>query len=453
MIRRLIWHRRDLRIRDNELYQTNEETKKIYSIFIFDPKDFNPRSTGISNDNEVGEQLYGVTNGPHFTSRLLHAVHSLRRNLQSMGGDLLVRTGNPVDIIPQITKELQIDEVVWSEIPGYYEYVQSETMKKKLLEEVRCNVYTTCSLTLAHPKDLPTDQIVWQTLARPKEKRKKKSKAIKQQSSNNNQAVETINYYGITATTTNIPPCRFVGMPQIMGDFRRVARNAVIQDLYNAPNPLHIGSVFPDDMDSGIIPTLQSLTQPLLESTHQILGCLPKELIQQLVQSATDHQADYSGIDIEEQSHQQIQNFIQHHAATADRALCDVSDNDSSMLSMPLALGILSPQQVYHYDKQHQEKMASPDDINWLISHMEMRDYFIYDSLRNGPAAYQLVPMKQPVHKRDNNREWLPLSQHQDEFIRWASGKTGLPMVDAGMRELITTGYTSNRVRQNMASY
>jgi len=451
MIRRLIWHRRDLRIRDNELYQTNEEVKKIYSIFIFNPQDYHPQSTGISNDDK-SEQLYGVTNGPHFTSRLLHAVHSLKRNLQSMGGDLLVRTGNPVDIIPQITKELQIDEVVWSETPGYYEYVQSEKMKKKLLEEVQCNIYTTCSLTLAHPKDLPTDQIVWQTLARPKEKRKKKkSKATKQQLSNNNQAVETINYFGVTATTTNISPSRFVGMPQIMGDFRRVARNAVIRDLYNAPNPLHIG-IIPEDMDIGAIPPLQSLTQPLLESTRPILGCLPKEIIEQLVKCATDNRPDYSSIDIEEQSHQHLQNFIHHHAATADRALCDVSDNNSSMLSMPLALGILSPQQVYHYIKQHQEKMASPDDINWLISHMEMRDFFIYDSLRNGPAAYQLVPMKQPVHKADDKREWLPLSQHQDGFIRWASGKTGLPMVDAGMRELITTGYTSNRVRQNMAS-
>ena len=60
MIRRLVWHRRDLRIRANELYQTNEEAKKIYSIFIFDPKDYNPRKTGISNDDK-SEQLYGVT--------------------------------------------------------------------------------------------------------------------------------------------------------------------------------------------------------------------------------------------------------------------------------------------------------------------------------------------------------------------------------------------------------
>ena len=33
-----------------------------------------------------------------------------------------------------------------------------------------------------------------------------------------------------------------------------------------------------------------------------------------------------------------------------------------------------------------------------------------------------------------------------------ATGRTNLPLVDAGMKELVATGYTSNRVRQNMAS-
>jgi deoxyribodipyrimidine photolyase len=35
---------------------------------------------------------------------------------------------------------------------------------------------------------------------------------------------------------------------------------------------------------------------------------------------------------------------------------------------------------------------------------------------------------------------------------RWAQGRTGLPFVDACMRELAATGYMSNRGRQNVAS-
>ena len=34
----------------------------------------------------------------------------------------------------------------------------------------------------------------------------------------------------------------------------------------------------------------------------------------------------------------------------------------------------------------------------------------------------------------------------------WALGNTGLPLVDAAMKEMIQTGYCSNRVRQNVAS-
>jgi deoxyribodipyrimidine photo-lyase len=39
------------------------------------------------------------------------------------------------------------------------------------------------------------------------------------------------------------------------------------------------------------------------------------------------------------------------------------------------------------------------------------------------------------------------------KFKQWSSGKTGEPLVDAGMHELITTGYLSNRMRQIIASY
>jgi deoxyribodipyrimidine photo-lyase len=39
------------------------------------------------------------------------------------------------------------------------------------------------------------------------------------------------------------------------------------------------------------------------------------------------------------------------------------------------------------------------------------------------------------------------------EFQRWAEGQTGVPLVDAGMRELNNTGYMHNRVRMLVASY
>jgi deoxyribodipyrimidine photo-lyase len=38
-------------------------------------------------------------------------------------------------------------------------------------------------------------------------------------------------------------------------------------------------------------------------------------------------------------------------------------------------------------------------------------------------------------------------------FASWCKGKTGQPFIDAGMNELRQTGWLSNRMRQNAASY
>jgi deoxyribodipyrimidine photo-lyase len=42
---------------------------------------------------------------------------------------------------------------------------------------------------------------------------------------------------------------------------------------------------------------------------------------------------------------------------------------------------------------------------------------------------------------------------HQEKFQSWAKGRTGMPFVDANMRELNATGFMSNRGRQNVASF
>jgi deoxyribodipyrimidine photo-lyase len=46
--------------------------------------------------------------------------------------------------------------------------------------------------------------------------------------------------------------------------------------------------------------------------------------------------------------------------------------------------------------------------------------------------------------------EWR---NNEEEFEKWCQGKTGYPIVDAGMRELNTTGYMHNRVRMITASF
>ncbi|MEZ0392217.1 MAG: FAD-binding domain-containing protein, partial [Pseudobdellovibrionaceae bacterium] len=46
--------------------------------------------------------------------------------------------------------------------------------------------------------------------------------------------------------------------------------------------------------------------------------------------------------------------------------------------------------------------------------------------------------------------EWR---KSKSDFQKWCEGKTGYPFVDAGMRELLATGYMHNRARMVTASF
>ena len=103
-------------------------------------------------------------------------------------------------------------------------------------------MFTTCSLTLIHPDDLPTDPEVWKRLARPNERQKKRSKDC----STNTE---------YTTNSVRIDPGRFEGMPKIMGDFRRVARTAAsVRQLYDYPNPQQIAST--RNLDTGNVTSM-----------------------------------------------------------------------------------------------------------------------------------------------------------------------------------------------------
>lgn len=45
------------------------------------------------------------------------------------------------------------------------------------------------------------------------------------------------------------------------------------------------------------------------------------------------------------------------------------------------------------------------------------------------------------------------MGNNEEEFERWYQGRTGYPLVDAGMRQLNETGWMHNRVRMVVASF
>jgi deoxyribodipyrimidine photo-lyase len=49
--------------------------------------------------------------------------------------------------------------------------------------------------------------------------------------------------------------------------------------------------------------------------------------------------------------------------------------------------------------------------------------------------------------------DFIEWNNNEEEFKLWCEGKTGYPLVDAGMRELNETGFMHNRVRMVVASF
>jgi len=58
------------------------------------------------------------------------------------------------------------------------------------------------------------------------------------------------------------------------------------------------------------------------------------------------------------------------------------------------------------------------------------------------------------IHKSFKEKyDAIQWNNNEAEFQKWCEGKTGYPMVDAGMRELNATGHMHNRVRMVVASF
>ncbi len=121
-----------------------------------------------------------------------------------------------------------------------------------------------------------------------------------------------------------------------------------------------------------------------------------------------------------------------------------VGPDYSSKLSAWLARGCLSPRRVYEEVKRYESERVSNDSTYWLVFELLWRDFFQFGFVKHGSAFFA------PTGIRDVQRDWRGSGER---YERWCAGATGVPFVDAAMRELNETGYMSNRGRQNVASF
>lgn len=79
-----------------------------------------------------------------------------------------------------------------------------------------------------------------------------------------------------------------------------------------------------------------------------------------------------------------------------------------------------------------------------FLSELIWREFFM-QVLRHFPHTIE--------HPFQSDYEDLPRRESDEDFFAWREGRTGYPIVDAGMRQLAQTGYMHNRVRMIVASF
>ncbi|MCX6957608.1 MAG: deoxyribodipyrimidine photo-lyase [Verrucomicrobiae bacterium] len=115
----------------------------------------------------------------------------------------------------------------------------------------------------------------------------------------------------------------------------------------------------------------------------------------------------------------------------------------TSRLSAHLHFGEISPHQVRHTTQQAALK-SFKKDADAFLREVAWREFSYYQLFH-----FPELPWKNFQSKFDP----FPWGHNADLLRAWQEGKTGYPIIDAGMRELWQTGTMHNRVRMIVASF
>jgi deoxyribodipyrimidine photo-lyase len=136
-----------------------------------------------------------------------------------------------------------------------------------------------------------------------------------------------------------------------------------------------------------------------------------------------------------------VDTSLTHYADARDRP----DQPHTSRLSPHLHWGEIGPRQVWRaLQTVKEDKPTTERHVGKFVSELGWRE-FAYHLLYQFP--------KLPEHNFRASFDNFPWSGSNDAFKAWSQGRTGYPIVDAGMRELWATGYMHNRVRMICASF
>ncbi len=356
----LVWFRNDLRVHDNEALYKASQQGNVIPVYCFDPRHFEQTPYGFAKTGKFRAKF------------LLESVIELKKSLQKLGSDLIVRFGEPEKVIPEMVKKENVTHLYYQ---GYatYEEVSIEDNLTKSLKDI--NIKKFYGHTLYHFEDL------------------------------------------------NL---RIDDLPDVFTMFRqRVEKNSRIRPTFAIPQNIKSAH----NLEKGEMPKLEQLTKEIIEDDER--GVLPfkggeNNAISRLNQYFWDND--------------QLKNYKETRNGL-------LGSDFSSKFSAWLANGSISPRKIYEEVKRYEKQVIKNDSTYWLIFELIWRDFFFFYAMKFGDKIFFI--------NGTNQNKNIKHHFHKDPvaFEKWKNGQTGIPFIDANMRELAKTGYMSNRGRQNVASF
>ncbi|XP_051198288.1 cryptochrome DASH, chloroplastic/mitochondrial isoform X2 [Lolium perenne] len=321
---------------------------------------------------------------------LIECLGDLKRNLQKRGLDLLIRHGKPEDVLPSIVKTVSAHTV----------YAHKETCSEELLVELLVR--------------RGLEQVVIPQVGTPSNQNKPL-----------NPKLQLI--WGATMYHIDDLPFPVSNLPDVYTQFRKAVESKssgrscskLPPSLGPAPSSgvAEIGGW-------GSVPTLESLGLSVTKAEKGMYFIGGES-------AALGRVHEYFWKNDQLKVYKETRNGM-------------LGPDYSTKFSPWLASGSLSPRYVCEEVKRYEKQRVANDSTYWVLFELIWRDYFRFLSEKYGNSIFHLGGPRKVVSK------W---SQDQTLFESWRDGRTGYPLIDANMKELLATGFMSNRGRQIVCSF
>ncbi|KAF9930403.1 hypothetical protein FBU30_000534 [Linnemannia zychae] len=149
----------------------------------------------------------------------------------------------------------------------------------------------------------------------------------------------------------------------------------------------------------------------------------------------------------EDIAHERLTRFILDKIKRYDVTRDCLQDQDQQFLTPYIVSGVLSTRQCVNAARaiNNNKIIVGNNGVKAFIKELVWRDFYRYIALVN--------PRVCKNHAFNAYTEQFRYSNDDRKFQMWCQGKTGYPIVDAGMRQLNATGYMHSRVRNIAACF